>query len=215
MSIRLLHTVGKTYVDETLVDVVQQFEEEPMTQRNIPPLPYIIGILNNPYRLKLIGLLATQAHSLEELSSSLHVKAALTARHLKKLQEVGVVKRRLEAQKYRYSLDRQSLQSLQRSLLKVESGVSSLEETALNDEERKVLKSFFVNSRLTTIPAGRENLAILVRWFAHRFALNMRYEEAEVNRIIDQYYHDAAFFRKDMVGRGYMQRENGVYWRVN
>ena len=182
---------------------------------NVSSLPYIVGVLNDPHRLQLVGHLATQAYSLEELSSLLHRNISFTARHLKKLQKLGVVKRQFEAHVYHYTLDTKLLQSLQRSLLTVDNEVFPLEETALNDDERRVLKSFFLNSRLATIPAGRENLAILVRWFARRFSLDVRYSEAEVNQIIEQYYHDAAFFRKDMVGRGFMQREKGVYWRVN
>ena len=179
---------------------------------NVSSLPYIIGVLTDPYRLQLVGHLATQAYSLEELSVLLHKKISFTARRLKKLQELGIVKRWIEDQTY--SLDMEMLQHFQRSLFNVENKISPLEETALDDEERRILKSFFVRSRLATIPAGRENLAILVRWFARRFPLNVYYQEAEVNQIIEQYYHDAAFFRKDMVGRGFMQRKNGVYWRV-
>ena len=187
-------------------------EATEMSQANTQTLPSIIGILSNTHRLKLVGLLATQAYSLEELSALLHKKISFTARHLKKLQELGIVKRWIEDQTY--SLDMEMLQHFQRSLFNVENKISPLEETALDDEERRILKSFFVRSRLATIPAGRENLALLVRWFARRFPLNVYYREAEVNQIIEQYYHDAAFFRKDMVGRGFMQRENGVYWRI-
>ncbi len=183
-------------------------------QDNIPSLQQITGVLADTFRLKLVGLLATQEYSLEELSLLLHTRISLVSRHLNKLQQLEIVITS-ESHKQRYKLNLKSLQDFQRSLLASEKNiVSPLEETALEDEERRVLKGFFVGSRLTTIPAGRDNLAILVQWFARRFVVDRRYQEAEVNEIIGQYYHDAAFFRKDMVGRGFMRRENGVYWRV-
>jgi len=198
----------------TKSNTAERIEMRETSQNNVPSLQLVVGVLTNTFRLKLVGLLAIQEYSLEELSSSLHTKTALVARHLKKLQQLEIVTLS-ESHKQRYELNLKVLQGFQQSLLASERNiVSPLEETILEDEERRVLKSFFVGSRLTTIPAGRDNLALLVRWFARRFVVDRRYQEAEVNEIIEQYYHDAAFFRKDMVGRGFMRRENGVYWRV-
>jgi len=198
----------------TKSSTAERSEMRETSQNSTLSLQQVVGILNNTFRLKLVGLLATQGYSLGELSSSLHSKTSLVARHLKKLQQLEIVTLS-DGHKQRYELNLKALQGFQQSLLASEKNiVSPLEETILEDEERKVLKSFFTGSRLTTIPAGRDNLAILVQWFARRFIVDRRYQEAEVNEVIEQYYHDAAFFRKDMVGRGFMRRENGVYWRV-
>jgi hypothetical protein len=91
---------------------------------------------------------------------------------------------------------------------------SVLNEPHFEEWERDILKRFFVGTRLKAIPARRKNLTVVVKWFAYRFDMDVTYSEKEVNEIIQRHYHDYAFFKKDLVGRGLMRREQGIYWRV-
>jgi hypothetical protein len=90
---------------------------------------------------------------------------------------------------------------------------ADLDESAFEEWEREILRRFFVGMRLTTIPAGRKQLAVIVKWFAYRFETGVRYQEKEVNEIIQRHYHDYAFFKKDLVGRGFLRRDHGILWR--
>ncbi|MDQ2714681.1 MAG: DUF2087 domain-containing protein [Chloroflexota bacterium] len=182
-------------------------------QENTLFLRYVVSILTNKHRLRLLGLLSMQQYSLGDLALLLHMKPSLVLRHVRKLQELGLIEVQFAGTTYRYRLNENSLQTLQKALLPSAGQVAAISELAAGEEEREVLEKFFQGRRLTTIPAGRKNLEIIVRWFAQRFEVGMRYQEDEVNKIIEQHYHDAAFFRKDMVGRGLLRREHGVYWR--
>lgn len=182
-------------------------------QENMLFLRYVVSILTNKHRLRLLGLLSMQHYSLGDLALLLQMKPSLVLRHVRKLQELELIEVQFEKPTYRYRLNENALQTLQKMLLSSAGQVAAIGELASGEEEREVLAKFFKGRRLTTIPAGRKNLEIIVRWFAQRFDLGVRYQEDEVNKIIGQYYHDAAFFRKDMVGRGLLRREHGVYWR--
>jgi DNA-binding transcriptional ArsR family regulator len=57
----------------------------------IPTIQYVVGILTNEDRIKLLGILATQEYSIEGLASILHMKSSRVSHHLRKLQRVGLV----------------------------------------------------------------------------------------------------------------------------
>ncbi len=180
-------------------------------------LQQTVRALMHGVRLKLVGLLCLQAYSLEELAMCVELKVSLVARHLRKLQALDLVA--WQAETGTYILNIESFSSLIASWYVAREPVAVSEVVTLDGDtfaewEREVLKRFFVGTRLTAIPAGRKNLEVIVRWFALRFETGIIYQEKEVNQIIQRYYHDYAFFKKDMVGRGLMHREHGIFWRV-
>ncbi|HLH63953.1 MAG TPA: DUF2087 domain-containing protein [Ktedonobacteraceae bacterium] len=89
-----------------------------------------------------------------------------------------------------------------------------VDESIFEAREQEIIRRYFAGTRLITIPAGRKNLEIIVRWFAHLFEVGVCYQETEVNAIIRRHYHDYAFFKKDLVGRGYLRRDHDIFWRV-
>ena len=191
-----------------------------MVQDN-PSLEQTVSVLTNEARLKLVGLLSVQAYSLEELATSLGVKVSLAARHLRKLQHLNLVE--IQSGKTgsvsRYTLNMKSFRLLTASWHTSQELLSPndeirVDESIFEEWEREVIRRYFVGTRLTTIPAGRKNLEILVKWFAQLFEVDVYYHEREVNEIIQRHYHDYAFFKKDLVGRGYLRREHGIFRRV-
>jgi DNA-binding HxlR family transcriptional regulator len=196
-------------------------EKEHIQTPGHPFLQQTVSVLSDESRLKLVGLLSLQAYSLEELASSLGIKVSLVARHLRKLQHLGLVEIRPEktGSLSRYTLNMESFRLLKTSWYTSQEPVSPGDEIAVDESifeewEREIIRRFFAGTRLTTIPAGRKNLEIIVRWFAHLFEAGACYQENEVNAIIQRHYHDYAFFKKDLVGRGFLRRDHGIFWRV-
>ena len=184
-------------------------------------LQQTVNILTDEVRLKLVGLLSLQAHSLEELASALGIKVPLVARHVRKLQRLGLVE--VQSAKNRsassYTLNMEPFKMLKISWWTSQEPLAlrdqmDLDEQAFEEWEREIIRHFFTGTRLTAIPAGRQKLEVIVKWFAHLFEIGVRYQEKEVNAIIQRHYYDYAFFKKDLVGRGIMRRENGILWRV-
>ena len=184
-------------------------------------LQQTVSVLTDKSRLKLVGLLSFQAYSLEELASSLGIKVSQVARQLRKLQHLGLIEIQPQTPGSisRYTLHMESLRHLTAFWYTSQEPLSPGDELAFDESifdewEREIIRRFFTGTRLTAIPAGRKNLEIIVRWFAHLFEADICYEEKEVNEIIQRHYHDYAFFKKDLVGRGFLRRDHGNFWRV-
>src|SRR5512137_2660523 len=80
----------------------------PMTEANVELLE-IFKALADANRLKIIGLLARQPYSVEQLAALLDLKPPTVSHHLAKLSEVGLVGARAEGYYSMYYLDESAL----------------------------------------------------------------------------------------------------------
>ena len=79
----------------------------------------------------------------------------------------------------------------------------------------RVLENFVDDGgRLLTIPVQRKKRLVVLRWLAEDFQPGRKYDEAEVNRIIERRHPDFAALRRYLVDEELMQRRRGVYWRT-
>jgi len=153
-------------------------------------------------RLKLLGLLAIHAYSVEELATLLHLKAPTISHHLTRLKELGLVQMRPQGNTHFYYLQAQQLQSMSKGLLSLETMAALVPAAELEGEtwEHKVLRDFFEGSRLREIPASRKKRSVVLRWLVRLFAPGTSYTEAQVNEIIQRHHPDASRLRREMVG---------------
>jgi DNA-binding transcriptional ArsR family regulator len=165
-------------------------------------------------RLKLLGLLADREHSVGQLAGLLNLKEPTVSHHLAKLQELDLVRMRVEGTAHFYRLNGETLQRLNRELFTPEQVASIADNVEGEGWERKVLKTYFEDGRLTKIPDTRKKRGVILKWLAAQFEEGVRYSEPQVNAIIKRYHPDSATLRRELVGGKLMQRENGVYWRV-
>ena len=167
-------------------------------------------------RLKIIGLLARQPHSVEELAALLDLKPSTISHHLSKLAEAGLVTARAEGYYSVYQLDQAALRATARNLFSAEQMTAATENVDLDAYDRKVLNDFSLpDGRLKEIPAQRKKLEILLRHVAQAFEPGMKYSEKQVNEILARFHSDTATLRRELVGCGLMEREGGGgdYWR--
>lgn len=175
-------------------------------------LRYLKG-LADATRLRLLGLLATEERSVEELAALLRLKAPTVSHHLAKLKELDLVRMRAEGNTHYYRLNEHGLGRMN-TLLATPERVAALAGEASGDAwERKVLRDFFVEGRLKEIPAQRKKRDVILRWLAEQFEWGRTYTENEVNELLRQYHEDVASLRRELIGLRLLQREHGVYWR--
>jgi DNA-binding transcriptional ArsR family regulator len=165
-------------------------------------------------RLKLLGLLADREYSVGELADLLDLKEPTISHHLAKLQELELVVMRAEGTAHYYRLNSETLYRLNRELFTPEQVASIADNVEGASWERKVLKTYFADGRLTKIPDTRKKRDVILKWLATQFEQGVRYPEAQVNAIIKRYHPDTATLRRELVGSKLMQRESGIYWRV-
>lgn len=78
-------------------------------------------------------------------------------------------------------------------------------------EHDKVVRRFVVDGRLVRSPAKRKSRAAVLLYLTALFEPRKSYPEAEVNRILGEVDDDFAFWRRELVNYGYLEREAGIY----
>lgn len=173
--------------------------------------------LANQNRLKILGILANRECSVEELATLLDLKAPTVSHHLSKLKELGVISMRLDGNDHLHRLDLDGLQAMSKEVF---SSFTSERVATLGDDveydawERKVLSNFLQGGRIKAIPTGYKKRLAVLKWLVKHFDEGVRYRETEVNEIIERHHPDYCTLRREFITNGLMERENGVYWRI-
>ena len=166
-------------------------------------------------RLKIVGLLAQQGYSVEELAALLNLKASTVSHHLSRLAKAGLVTARAEGYYNIYQLDREALETAARGLFSNEQMTSAAGDVDLDAYNRKVLANFILpDGRLKEIPAQRRKLEVVLRHVVKNFTPDVKYSEKQVNQTLVRFHEDTATLRRELVGYGLMKREagGGDYW---
>jgi DNA-binding HxlR family transcriptional regulator len=169
-------------------------------------------------RLKIVGLLAQQPYSVEELAALLNLKPSTVSHHLSKLAQLGLVSAKTDSYYNVYQLDEKALESKSRDLFSQENLAASVEDVDVDAYDNKVIRDYVrKDGSLKTIPAQRKKLEAVLRYVVKAFEVDKRYSEKKVNEILSRYHEDTASLRRELVGTKLMKREGGGgdYWREN
>ena len=166
-------------------------------------------------RLKIVGLLAQQPYSVEQLSAILDLRPSTVSHHLSKLARAGLVSARAESYYNIYQLEEEALQKT-RLLFPQQDLSAVVENMDLDAYDRKVVEDYSLpDGRLKTIPAQRKKLEAILGFVVQVFEPGVRYSEKQVNEMLSRFHEDTATLRRELVGYGLMNREGdgGEYWR--
>ncbi len=167
-------------------------------------------------RLKIIGLLAEQPLSVEQLAEILHLRPSTVSHHLARLSELGLVSARAESYYNIYQLENERLDELGGKFLAPGALPYATAGVDVLAYDRKVIQDFTLpGGKLKTIPGQRKKLEALLRYITPAFEPGVRYGEAQVNEILKQYHEDTATLRRELVGYRMLERTAGgeEYWR--
>ena len=168
-------------------------------------------------RLKIVGLLARQPLSVEQLAEILDLRPATVSHHLSQLSQVGLVSGRAESYYNVYHLQEDVLKNMAQRLLSTDELKSAAAaELDLEAYDRKVIANFtYPDGRLKTFPAQRKKFEAVLRYVLQAFEPGVRYSERQVNELLGRFHEDTATLRRELVGYGWLQREGGggQYWR--
>ncbi|MBD2774958.1 metalloregulator ArsR/SmtB family transcription factor [Iningainema tapete] len=167
-------------------------------------------------RLKILGILANQECSVEELAALLQLKEPTVSHHLTKLKELNLVTMRPEGNSHLYQLDAIALQTISKEIFTPENIASLVENVNTQAWETKVLKTYLegdANSvqRLKEIPTSRKKRLVILKWLASLFEVGVNYSESGVDEILQRYHPDYIILRQELISHQLMQNENGIY----
>jgi predicted transcriptional regulator len=165
-------------------------------------------------RLQIVGLLARQEYSVEELAAILDLSSATVSHHLRRLVKAGLVQARADQHYHVYSLQLQTLRDLSQQILSQDRLQETAEHLDLDAYDRKVLRDYMVDGRLKLIPRQWKKREVILRYLVEQFERDQRYTEREVNEIISRTHGDYATLRRELIDSRRMARERDVYWRI-
>lgn len=183
-------------------------------EKNLEARANLFKALGHPVRLLILNLVEMSPRHGEELAAILSLNPATISHHLGRLTTAGL----LESHKDQYYQVYYPVYGvLDRTLAEmVRTPQPDIPESVQQDAYReKVLRTFFKRGRLVQIPAQHKKLQVILEELVKEFEPGRRYTEFEVNQVLVEYHEDVASLRRAMIGEGYMQRDKGLYWRVD
>ena len=171
-------------------------------------------VLADEKRLQIVGLLARQEYSVEELAAILELSSATVSHHLRRLVDAGLVEARADQHYHVYSLKPQTLHEMSQQILSEEKLQETTENLDLDAYDRKVLRDYMEDGRLRQIPSQWKKREVILRYLLEEFEWERRYSEREVNEIISRTHEDYATLRRLLIDSKRLAREREVYWRI-
>ncbi len=165
-------------------------------------------------RLQILRSLAIEDMYVERLAQRLGITPSTVSFHLKKLAEAGVVSSYKSQYYMMYSLKREIFHTAIIDIISERSDEEELHKQRDEAYRKKVIDAFFEYGRLKAIPAQQKKERIILEEIVQAFDTDRTYTEAEVNAILNRYYDDHCTLRRDMIGEKLMERQDGVYRRI-
>jgi hypothetical protein len=174
-----------------------------------------IKALADPNRLRVAGACGAAPRTVAELALELGLPEPAVGRHLDRLVRVGLVGAEPAGG---FLLRVAAVHALGRRIAALGPSVPDIQQAVRPDgsviapEEAKVIRDFFKDDRLTTIPSQEKKRLVVVRYLRDRcFTEDRGYPEKEVNQRLALFHPDVATLRRAMIDEGLMLREAGVY----
>ncbi len=180
-----------------------------------------LDVLADSTRLNIVGLLAQQPRSGDELAAILGTKPPTISHHIALLEDVGLVS--AEAQQYYkiYALNSAVLSEYAGALTPafLARRVSEDETIDAYAYAATILSRWLKDDRLQGIPRKLQHQRAVYAWLAGKFEQNVRYDSDQVGQIVDQWCHpnyNTELIRR-LVDDNYLARlsDGSWYWRAD
>jgi len=175
-------------------------------------------------RLRMVGLMSERAYTVSEMATVFDLTEPTVSHHVSKLHSVGLLRLRMEGNQRFYSINEKRLATLKAYVNgieklparaeKVKANTAWIEALEWNEADKKVLRDYTANGKLTQIPVKTAKFLVVLRWLVTKFQPGTHYTEKQVNTILGTAHEDFATLRRSLVDYGYMRRERGGgdYW---
>ena len=150
-----------------------------------------LKLLGDATRLNIMGLLAQQPRSGDELATILNLKPPTVSHHVTKLQDAGLVA--VSAQQYYkiYALNPDTLQQYANLLTpkNLAQRIQMNDTLDANVYATQILSRWLVDERLQGIPRKVQHKRTVFAWVVDKFATDQRYDEDQMWQVLEQYCH--------------------------
>lgn len=172
----------------------------------------IMKSLADASRLQVLNAVMDKPHYVEELAHKLNLAISTISFHLKKLEKAGLINKKKEQYYIVYGLNNELFNLTLRQLTSFDNIDKYIQDERIERYRQKVLKVFFKRNRLTKLPVQHKKKLIILNEFLQLFKMNKKYEEPEVDAIINRLFDDHCTIRRLLIEEGAMQRDRQTYW---
>ena len=139
-------------------------------EEKIEELLNFFKALADPNRLKIIGLLAQQDLSVEQIAEMLNIASSTVSHHLSRLNKAGLVSARAEGYYNIYQLNAKKLESLSKELLTPDQLPTFVKEVDMDAFDQKVVKNFTnPDGSLKAIPGQLKKMKAVLNYILPEF----------------------------------------------
>jgi hypothetical protein len=177
-----------------------------------PPHPgQVLGALSGEARLRVFAVLVTGGPMTgDEVAGAAGLDGRVATGALERLEAAGLVR-----------VDDKGRHVTRPEVFAASAGLASRlrPETDPLDlgasaEQATVLRGFFRDGKLVTIPSHRGKRRVVMDFLAQQFEPGQVYREPEVNRTLKRFHPDFAALRRFLVDEEFLERREGYYWRA-
>jgi len=170
-------------------------------------------------RLKIVGLLAQQPCTVEQIAGALGLSDSTISHHLGRLFKARLVHATPDGHYYRYSLRTEVIKEMSEKMQQSENLPKVNLGTPQEAFEKKVMSAFVRpdGTLRRDFPAQEKKYLVLLRYVVKAFEPGKKYTEKQVNEILLRYHEDTAMLRRSLVEFRFMAREGGggCYWLLS
>jgi hypothetical protein len=81
------------------------------------------------------------------------------------------------------------------------------------DDRVRALRNFVTDNRIVQVPMQASKRHLILELLAQEFEPGRKYSEKMVNLRLGTWHPDTAMWRRYLVDAGFLDRDNGLYWR--
>lgn len=170
-----------------------------------PDLVSLFKTLAHEGRIRVAAAIIPAPKSVEDVAGELGVSRREAAECLGMLAHVGLAVSEEVGGITVYSFSRRPLVEVLKALGEKTRAPDLTDD--MDEFDRRVLTTFVVDGRLTSIPAQQKKRDAVLRYLAERFEPEHMYDEREVNALLREYHPDVASLRRYLVDGGFLQRQ--------
>jgi DNA-binding transcriptional ArsR family regulator len=184
----------------------------------------LLKTLADEQRLTMVGLMSHQERTVTEMAELLKLTEPTISHHVSKLHSAGLLNLRMAGNQRFYRVNPLRMIQFQNYVKRIdelparfdseEADQAWIDALDWSAEDKKVLRDYTMNGRLTQMPTKEKKWIVVLRWLSTKFEHGIRYSEKQVNATLSLIHEDYATMRRNLVEYGFMRRERGGgdYW---
>ncbi|MEM7333169.1 MAG: DUF2087 domain-containing protein [Chloroflexota bacterium] len=157
-----------------------------MSEKDILPF---LKLIADKTRLNIVGLLAEQPRSGDELAALLNVNPSTISQHISRMKKLGLIQVRAEQYYNIYAIDFDCFNWYTSQLTAVGLSTRVLNSQAINFEayEQQILHKWIKDSSLQGVPSQIQHRPILIGWLTNKFDRDRKYAKEQVKDVLAAY----------------------------